>query len=458
VLSRRQQEVAELVAEGLTNRAIAERLFISERTVEGHVEQIRATLNLRSRAQVAAWVVDQRHRPSPQPAQMPAAAAPVSSRRAAHRRRRLLLRVGVPLVALGAIGGWVGVAALRSSPAQATLSTVAGGGDAGDGARATAAALDHPIGVQPAADGSLVLLDGNRVRRVGPDGVITTVAGAAAAGFAGDGASGAAVRFDTPLAIAAGPQGVLYVADTQNNRVRRIDASGRVTTIAGTGIAGSSGDGGPAVAAELSSPAGIALGFGGVVYVADSGNNRVRAITPDGRITTVAGTGDSGYAGDGGPATSAVFDDPQSLTVDDEDSLYVADALNDRIRRIDVAGTVTTVAGDGSRGFSGDGGPATVAALDLASGESSGGGDGLAVDGAGDLFVADAVNHRIRRVDLAGVITTVAGTGSPGHDADSGVPIAVRLDLPLGVAVSGERVLYIADSGNGRVRRVGLSP
>ena len=458
MLSRRQQEVADLVAEGLSNRAIAECLFISERTVEGHVEQIRATLGLRSRAQVAAWVVEQRHRSLPLqvPATPPATHGDVRvTRRRAHR---LLLRAGAPLLVLGAVGGWIGIAALRSAPPQATLITVAGGGIAGDGARATAATLDHPVAVLPGADGSLVLLDGNRVRRVAADGVITTVAGTTTAGFGGDGSSGAAVHFDTPLAVAEAPSGVLYVADTQNNRVRQIDTSGRVTTIAGTGVAGSSGDGGPAVAAELSAPAGVALGFGGVVYVADSGNDRVRAITPDGRIATVAGTGDSGYAGDGGPATSAVFDDPQSLAVDDEDNLYVADALNDRVRRIDVAGTVTTVAGDGTRGFSGDGGPATVAALDLASGEASGGGDALAVDGAGDLFVADAVNHRIRRVDLAGVITTVAGTASHGYDADSGPPTSVRLDLPLGVAVAGERVLYIADSGNGRVRRVVLSP
>ena len=203
----------------------------------------------------------------------------------------------------------------------------------------------------------------------------------------------------------------------------------------------------------LNSPTGIAVGFGDSVFVADTGNNRVRMISPNGTITTVAGTGEAGYAGDGGVATQAVLNSPQALAVDAEGNLYVADSFNGRVRRVDLDGVITTIAGDGVQGYSGDGGPATQAGLNFATGPLSGAGQALALDMAGDLFVADGGNNRVREVDVGGVIRTVAGTGRPGYAGERVSPHSA-LDLPLGVAVDSAGVVYIADADNGRVREL----
>gem|GEM_PF-1658032 len=349
-----------------------------------------------------------------------------------------------------------GAVSRSADPLIATIATIAGTGlsaDGPDGRAASATDLSHPIALALDSAGRLYVVEGNRVRRINGDGTMTTVAGTGRAGFSGDGAAATSANLNGPQAIAIDSAGSIYIADSQNNRVRRVDPQGVITTFAGSGQTGYGGDAGPATQSALADPTGVAIGFANTILIADSGNNRVRAVDAIGTITTVAGTGDSGYAGDGGPATSALLNDPRCLAVDAFGYVYVADSLNDRVRRIGVDGTISTVAGTGDQGFSGDHGPATSASLHLATGPLSGGGC-LAVDAAGDLFIADALNNRVREVAVgSNLITTVAGDGQQGFSGDNAAATGAKVDLPLGVAVDSS-VLYVADSDGNRVRRV----
>jgi Adenylate and Guanylate cyclase catalytic domain len=336
------------------------------------------------------------------------------------------------------------------------IATVAGTGvnaDGHDGLSAIATGLAHPVAVALDPAGRLYVVDGNRVRRINADGTVTTIAGTGRAGFSGDGGPAASADLRGPESIAIDSAGDIFIADSQSNRVRRVDSRGIITTIAGSGQAGYGGDGGPAKQAVLDDPTGVAIGFGNTILIADSANNRVRVVDATGTIDTFAGTGDTGYAGDGGPATSGLLNDPHCLAVDANDNVYIADALNDRVRRVAVDGTISTVAGTGVQSFSGDHGPATDATLQLATGPLSGGGC-LAVDAAGDLFIADALNNRVREVAVNGIVTTVAGDGRPVSFGDKGPATGAGLDLPLGVTVDSAG-LYIADSDGNRVRLVG---
>jgi DNA-binding CsgD family transcriptional regulator len=478
-LTRREREIAALVAQGLTNREIAERLFIAERTAEGHVESIRNKLGFRSRTQVAAWVVEQDHAVSaaaggdrggatglaqtavpsadvggvvPRPAA--AAAAQTGPRPAwrpgAHPRAWLAVLACVALAA-----GAVTTALVRGRPTPSVgpaIQTIAGTGaqaSSADGASALSTSLDHPVAVAIDPSGAVLFIDGNRVRRVTKQRTIVTIAGTGT-----DGGLATSARLDSPRALAVRNDGSIFIADTMNHRIRRVDLGGIITTVAGTGEPGFSGDDGQAFVARLSSPAGVAVGFGGRVLIADTGNNRVREISPTGVITTVAGTGDAGYLGDGGPATSAALDSPQGIVVDVEDDLFIADTLNDRIRRVDVDGLITTVAGNGVRGFAGDGQRATESAINLATGSLTTAGQAIAVDAALDLFFSDALNNRIRKVDVHGIISTVAGNGAAGYAGDAGAANNARLYFPLGVAVGLDGAIYIADTYGNRIRRV----
>ena len=332
------------------------------------------------------------------------------------------------------------------------ISTIAGTGTtgfSGDGGPAAEARLNSPYALAADTAGNLYVTDrGNhRVRRIGPAGLISTVAGTGEFGFAGDGGPATAAQFGLPHAVAVDAFGNLYVADTFNQRVRRIDPGGVVRTIAGTGEPGFGGDGGPAAEARLDFPYAVAADTAGNVYVADTNNLRVRRIDPTGAISTVAGAYHGGFAGDGGPATAARMDRPHRVAVDAEGNLYVADTDNHRVRRIDPAGFISTVAGTGELGYSGDGGPASAAQFAAPL--------GVAVDTAGNLYVADTFNHRVRRIDPAGAITTVAGTGEDGFAGDGGPAAAARLSLPHGLAVDAAGNLYVADTGNNRLRRIG---
>ncbi|HKS95063.1 MAG TPA: hypothetical protein VJV74_02900 [Terriglobia bacterium] len=293
---------------------------------------------------------------------------------------------------------------------------VAGG--KGDEGPAAVASLARPGGVAVDGFGNVFIADtgNNRIRRVDPGGTITTVAGSGVAGFSGDDGLALSAELNGPTGIAVDADGDLYIADRANNCIRKVGPSGTITTVAGTGRSGFGGDGGPAVKAALSGPGGVAVDSEGDLYIADSGNNRIRRVDSSGNITTLAGNGGAGFNGDGGPAAKASLAHPTGVAVDDEGALYIADALNNRIRRVDSTGTITTVAGSARSGFSGDGGPATAASL--------AGPSGVAVANDGSLFVADRLNQRIRRVDSSGTITTVAGNGVAGDDSANQPPVA----------------------------------
>ena len=292
-----------------------------------------------------------------------------------------------------------------------SMSIVAGTGDqgfSGDGGRAVKAKLACPSGIALDTRGNLYVADhgNNRIRRVGVRGIIHSYAGAGPippvgsneGRFSGDGGPAAQARFRVPESLAFDPRGNLYIADRDNGAVRRITRGGAITTVAGTGSPGYAGDAGPAVRARLNQPQGFAFDRSGNLYIADSANNRVRRIDRRGVITTIAGNGRHGYSGDGGPAVAARLSDPYGLAFDANGALYVAEPDEGVVRRIDTKGIITTVAGTGRPGFSGDGGRATKARLNSPF--------GLVFDAAGNLLIADNGNGRIRKVTPQGVITT----------------------------------------------------
>jgi RHS repeat-associated protein len=332
-----------------------------------------------------------------------------------------------------------------------SITTVAGNGEYGyngDGIPATQARLYGPSRVAVGPDGSLYIADGgnHRIRRVGPDGIITTVAGNGEQGYNGDGIPATQARLSHPFGVAVGPDGSLYIADLWNNRIRRVGPDGIITTVAGTGEWGYNGDGIPATQARLSRPFGVAVGPDGSLYIADWNNHRIRRVGPDGIITTVAGNGEWGYNGDGIPATQAQLSYPYSVPVGPDGSLYIADWNNHRIRRVGPDGIITTVAGNGEYGYSGDGIPATQARLSTPA--------DVEVGPDGSLYIADLWDHRIRRVGPDGIIKTVAGNGEQGYNGD-GIPATqAKLNTPSGVAVGPDGSLYIADWNNHRIRRL----
>ena len=343
---------------------------------------------------------------------------------------------------------------IRKVDSAGTITTIAGTGArsfGGDGGPATAARLNNPKGVAVDGAGNLYIADryNHRIRKVDSTGTITTIAGTGGIGFSGDGGPAVEARINSPEGVAVDGAGNVYIADRYNHRIRKVDSTGTITTIAGTGGIGFSGDGGPAVEAELSGPLGVAVDGASNLYIADRENHRIRKVDSTGTITTIAGTGEFGFSGDGGPATAARLNNPRGMAVDGAGNLYIADLNNWRIRKVDSTGTITTIAGTRGRGFSGDGGPAVEAELYNP--------EGVAVDGAGNLYIADTWNHRIRKVDSTGTITTIAGTGEFGFSGDGGPAVEAELYYPRGMALDGAGNLYIADVGNGRIRRVDSS-
>ena len=331
------------------------------------------------------------------------------------------------------------------------IDTFAGQPASGDGGPAVAARLQSPAHV--AVDGAGNLYIGDRVhhkiRKVDTSGVITTIAGTGEAGFGGDGGSAVSALLNYPHGVAVDGAGNVYISDRTNHRIRKVDASGVITTVAGTGEFGFGGDGGSAVAAQLRHPLGLALDGSGNLYFADLGNDRIRKVDTSGVITTVAGDGTEGYGGDNGPAVSAQLRYPNDVALDGSGNLYIADNSNHRIRKVDTTGVITTVAGTGVRGFDGDGGQAAAARLANPS--------GVALDGSGNLYIADDGNDRIRKVDTTGVITTVAGDGTGGFSGDGGQAVLAQLRSPTGVAADSAGNLYIADQSNDRIRKVDTS-
>ncbi len=369
--------------------------------------------------------------------------------------------------------------------AVGTIQTFAGGGQ-GDGGPAVEASLSKATWLAANAAGDVYVSDGdpvqNRVRVIRSGGGIEAVAGSGSWGFSGDGGSATSAMFAGVGGIETGDDGTLYLADTYNDRIRAVDTSGMITTIAGSSEdcpcvdhgGGFTGDGGPAVEALISLPRAVTVDRTGQVYFIDFGNHRVRKIDRAGVITTVAGNGDDGCGsgscqggkGDGGPATEASLRHPFDLAVDDDGNLFISEPLNDRIRKVAPDGTISTFAGTGTPGFSGDGGPAAAASLKLPT--------GLEVDRSGNLFIADTQNNRVRRVDSTGTIRTIVGDGygttgaandqHPGPCLDQGgcggrfqgdgrSASAASLWYPKDIAVSNGS-MFIADSWNFRIRRV----
>ena len=270
---------------------------------------------------------------------------------------------------------------------------------------------------------------------------VTTVAG----GFVGDGGPATKASFQIPARVVRDKSGNTYVSDETEQRIRKITKTGAISTYAGTGIAGYSGDGGPANLAKLNVPSGLTVDPTNELILSDSLNNRVRKVDSSGNISTIAGNGIAGYSGDGGPATQASVNFPIDLTYDSGGNLYISDFSNNVVRKVDTSGTISTFAGNGTAGFCGDGGLATSACLD--------GPKGLATDNSGNLYIVDSVNRRVRQVNSAGVISTVAGNGQGGFSGDGGLATAAAIGSPKCVAWN-SGALYISNAGDSRVRSV----
>jgi trimeric autotransporter adhesin len=340
---------------------------------------------------------------------------------------------------------------VRKVTSSGTISTVAGiGGEgfSGDGAQAASALLRLPSAVAVDSTGNLFIADSAnyRVRKISVGGVISTLAGTGTQGYSGDGAQAAAATFDGPVGVAVDASGNLYIADYADQRVRKVSSGGTISTLAGTGTQGYSGDGGQATSAQLNQPWGLAADASGTVYIADLMNHSIRKVTPGGVITTVAGTGRPGFAGDGGQAALAQLRYPAGVAVDKSGNLFIADTGNSRVRKVSSAGIITTVAGIMIAGYSGDGGSASSAQLN--------GPTAVAVDAAGNLYICDHGNNRIRKVASDGVITTIAGVGSPGFSGDGGQAASAQLNGPMGIALDSAGNVFIADYDNSRIRKV----
>jgi sugar lactone lactonase YvrE len=337
------------------------------------------------------------------------------------------------------------------SPVITTLAGTGSAGYGGDGGPATSAMLYLPFGTAVDNNGNVFIADtyNSRIREVvKATGAITTVAGTGTPYYNGDGGPATSSNIGRPSGVAVDANGNLFIADTYNNRIREVvKSTGAMITIAGTGSTGYSGDGGPATSAMLNSPFGVAVDGSGNVLFADQGNNRVREIIKStGTIVTVAGTGTASYNGDNRPATSAMLNQPNGVAVDASGDIFISDWHNNRIREVvKSTGNIITVAGTGTSGYNGDGGPATSAMVNYTG--------GVAVDGNGDLFIADSSNERVREV-VNGIITTVAGTGTAGFGGDGGLATSALLNLPYAVAVDASGDLFIADSNNQRIREV----
>jgi trimeric autotransporter adhesin len=335
---------------------------------------------------------------------------------------------------------------------QYIVSTYAGGVAPPTPIPGVQAYIGNPQGVAIDRTGNVYFSGLNCVFKLDPTGVLTLAAGNARLGYSGDGGPAANAQLNTPQGVTVDAAGNLYVAE--DNRVRKVSPSGTIITVAGNGSKGYSGDVGHAISAQISTvfwppyvnSTELAVDVGGSLYIADSGNNRVRKVSPTGVITTVAGTGSGGYSGDGGLATNAQFSEPTGVAVDTNGSLYIADLGNSRIRKVSPTGIVTTVAGSGIVGMAGDGGPAVNAQIGFPS--------SVAVDASGNIYIGDPANNRIRKVSAAGIISTVAGGGRAAGLGDGADASNSNLSLPLGVAADSGGNLYIADWGDRRIRKV----
>ncbi len=423
-----------------------------------------------------------------------------------------------PRVAVDAAGNvyLAGVHSVFKVDSAGMLSRIAGNGrygNTGDGFAATSAQLEFPEGIAVDSAGNIYVVDhdANVVRRIARDGTIGTWAGTGTPGFSGDGGPAVDAQFRNPTGLAIDSAGNLYVADTDNNAIRRISPAGVITTFAGNTQRGFGGDGGPATDAFLNGPEGMAADAAGNLYIADTFNHRIRKVALDGTISTFAGNGYPGFSGDNNPAVETTLQLPIDVSVDRQGRVYIADLGTSRIRivtagvldtvagsssgiqplegasatsvrlsgptgvavdaagnvyfaessigsgsgldagdfkvwKVSSAGNISTLAGTGVRSFSGDAGPAALAQWDLPS--------GIAIASDGSVFVADTANNRVRRISPDGTVITVAGNGIAGFAGDGGSATTALLNGPMGLALAADGTLYIADTGNNRIRQV----
>ncbi|MEZ5216398.1 MAG: hypothetical protein R2715_07365 [Ilumatobacteraceae bacterium] len=303
-----------------------------------------------------------------------------------------------------------------------------------------------PAGITFDAAGNLYVASflSNRVYKVTPGGVSSVYAGTGTSGFSGDGGAATAARLSSPTDVAADPSGNLYIADSGNDRIRKVTPGGTISTVAGTGSGGYSGDGGLATSAQINGPYGIGVDGSGNVYIADTSNHRIRKVAGSGIITTVAGTGSSGFSGDGGAATSAKLSGPYAIKVASNGDLYISDTGNGRVRRV-ASGTITTIAGGGGNTSCSYSGAATNVSLSNP--------DRVAIDASGRVVIPDYGHSCIRLYD-AGTIAPFAGTGSTSSSGNNGPAVAAAVDVSVGVAWSAAGDLYLSESGSGGIRRV----
>ncbi|HTB05832.1 MAG TPA: T9SS type A sorting domain-containing protein [Bacteroidia bacterium] len=326
-------------------------------------------------------------------------------------------------------------------------------GFSGDGGSAVIATLLDPMEVSADSIGNVYFTDwGNsRVRVATSNGIISTIAGNGFFGFSGDGGPAKSAELNGPMGVFGENSGNVLISDIGNDRVRKVNTSGIISTIAGTGTYGFSGDGGPATLASFRDPIALAEDTKGDIFIVDVFNSRIRKIDHStGIITTVVGCGVRGYSGDGGPATLAELYYPSGINLDDSGNIYIADANNFCIRKVTTTGYIYTVAGNGIAGYSGDGGSATSAELNYPS--------GVAADNSGDIFIADQFNNRIREVSKNGIITTIAGNNKLGYSNESENATSITLYNPTGITIGPQQVLYLADAYNNTIRKLTIAP
>ena len=335
------------------------------------------------------------------------------------------------------------------------INTVAGNGihaTTGDDSLAMYAEINWPGGVAYDIFGNFYFEQQTtfKVRKISPAGIITTVAGNGVTGFSGDGGLAVSAELNNPYGITTDSIGNLYIADGHNNRIRKVDiATGIINTIIGTGTVGSTGEGGLADPATLNGPYDICFDHFGNFYIAEFAGYRIRKVNPFGQITTVAGNGTYGFSGDGGPAIDAQLYNVTGICTDSAGNLYIADQGNQRVRKVNTAGIITTIAGIGAIGPSGDGGNATAAALIPWR---------VTVNNSGELFISCATNANIRKIDNVGVIHTIAGNDTAGYEGDGGPAINAEFKYPTGIIFDECGNLYVADDQNTRIRRIMFNP
>jgi sugar lactone lactonase YvrE len=327
------------------------------------------------------------------------------------------------------------------------ITTVAGGGTGGlgDGGPAVYCELLSPYGIALDNIGNLYIADRdhNRIRKMNNSGIITTIAGTGSSVFNGDNIAATSANISIPLGITSDASGNIYFSDRGNNRVRKIDEAGVITTIAGGGTGGT-GDGGPATAAVFNGPGYLKFDRFGNLYVSDLFNNRIRMINTSGIISTIAGTGVGINTGDGGQATAAGVNNPYGIVFDNAGNLYFTEYDGNRVRKINTTGIITTIAGNDTAGFRGDSGLAINAEVNHP--------DDIAIDASGNLYITDQGNQRVRRITTDGIINTVAGNGIDGFNGDGNEALLTEFRDPTGILVDHAGSLYIADLGNDRIR------